>query len=196
MKIKLKELKNLVKKELNENVNKKYTHFLFDKSNDKILFGWDYSGLDNEDIKEYTKIDIKDMFSDRKPSEFKILSKQSLERKGINPFDWNNWENIKENIQEGYNKETYYMFFQNVKQIHEQCAKIMEMDKQKVDNILKSGHDWAADHISTSKDDVEEVYNFLNHKCKEDKEYDKPTIKSKFMTEKDLKEIAKKYKAP
>ena len=29
------------------------------------------------------------------------------------------------------------------------------------DGILASGHDWAEDHIATSKDDVEEVYNFL-----------------------------------
>lgn len=193
MKIKLSELRSVVKNILKENVNKNYTHFLIDKLNGKILFGWDYSGLNSEDIKEYTRIDIKDMFSDRRPSDFKVLSKQSLERKGTNPFDTTNWENIKENIQEGYNEETYYMFFQNIKQIHEQCAKIMEMDKQKVDNILKSGHDWAADHISTSKDDVEEVYNFLNQKCKESE----PTeIGGRFITKKDLKEFAKKYKAP
>lgn len=169
MKIKLSELKSYVKNLLKEEINKDYTHFLIDKSDNKILFGWDYSGIDNEDIKEYTRIDIKDIFSDRKPSEFKVLSKQSLEKKGINPLDNNNWKNIQENIQEGRNEHTYYMFFQNIKQIHEQCAKILEMDKQKVDNILKSGHDWAAHHISTSKDDVEEVYNFLNHKCKEEK---------------------------
>ena len=30
-----------------------------------------------------------------------------------------------------------------------------------VDTVLKNGHGWATDHIATSKDDVEEVYNFL-----------------------------------
>jgi hypothetical protein len=29
-----------------------------------------------------------------------------------------------------------------------------------VDMILSDGHDWANDHIATSKDDVEEVKNF------------------------------------
>lgn len=53
------------------------------------------------------------------------------------------------------------MFFQNLQQVKEQCEEMLSMDKTEVDNILKSGHDWAADHISTSKDDVEEVYNFL-----------------------------------
>ena len=40
----------------------------------------------------------------------------------------------------------------------------MEMDKDTVDEILSNGHDWASDHIATSKDDVEEVYNFLKNK--------------------------------
>jgi hypothetical protein len=195
MKIKLSELRSVVKNILKENINKDYTHFLVDKSNNKILFGWDYSEVDSDDIRSYTRMDIRDMFSEKKPSELQVISRENLKRKGINPFDSSNWENIKENIQEGYNEETYYMFFQNIKQINEQCAKILEMDKQKVDNILKSGHDWAADHISTSKDDVEEVYNFLNQKCKEDKQYDKPTgIEGRFMSEKDLKDIAEKYK--
>ena len=37
------------------------------------------------------------------------------------------------------------------------------MEKDKVDQILNDGHGWAVDHIATSKDDVEEVYNFLNN---------------------------------
>jgi len=27
--------------------------------------------------------------------------------------------------------------------------------------MLADGHDWANDHISTSRDDVEEVYNWI-----------------------------------
>ena len=27
--------------------------------------------------------------------------------------------------------------------------------------MIEDGHDWAADHIATSKDDVEEVYNWI-----------------------------------
>jgi hypothetical protein len=33
-----------------------------------------------------------------------------------------------------------------------------------VDDILANEHDWANDHITTSKDDVEEVHNFLMNK--------------------------------
>lgn len=95
---------------------------------------------------------------------------------------------IKQLIREGYQEETYYMFFQNIKQIHEQTKKILEMDKTKVDNILKNGHDWAADHVSTSKDDIEEVHNFLSQRCKED-DFDLKSSKKKYdgiMTENDL----------
>ena len=38
---------------------------------------------------------------------------------------------------------------------------LLKLDEKMVDGILASGHDWANDHIATSKDDVEEVFNFL-----------------------------------
>jgi uncharacterized protein YktB (UPF0637 family) len=64
--------------------------------------------------------------------------------------------------QSGMEQETqYYMFFQNLKQIHKQTSRLLQMSKTEIDSILQDGHDWAADHISTAKDDVEEVYNFL-----------------------------------
>ena len=39
--------------------------------------------------------------------------------------------------------------------------KILDMDKNQVDQILSDGHAWAVDHVATSKDDMEEVYGFL-----------------------------------
>jgi hypothetical protein len=54
-----------------------------------------------------------------------------------------------------------YMFFENLKIIKNAVDKMLQLDEKTVDAILANGHDWAADHISTSKDDVEEVYNFL-----------------------------------
>lgn len=38
---------------------------------------------------------------------------------------------------------------------------MLEMDEKEVDDMLTNGHNWALDHMATSKDDVEEVYNFL-----------------------------------
>jgi hypothetical protein len=74
---------------------------------------------------------------------------------------------IKEILKEGYNEQTYYMFFQNLEQIKNQCEELLMMDKNMLDKKLKNGHDWAADHVSTSKDDIEEVFNFFKHKPKE-----------------------------
>ena len=54
-----------------------------------------------------------------------------------------------------------YMFFQNLKTIRECVDTLLSMDPTKVNSILKDGHAWAVDHISTSKDDVEEVTGFL-----------------------------------
>lgn len=54
-----------------------------------------------------------------------------------------------------------YMFFGNLKTIKRCVDLLLEMDETQVDEILSNGHAWAADHIATSKDDVEEVLNFL-----------------------------------
>lgn len=55
-----------------------------------------------------------------------------------------------------------YMFFNNLHTIKEKIDKMLAMDKHLVDKMLSDGHDWANDHIATSKDDVEEVYNWLH----------------------------------
>lgn len=57
-----------------------------------------------------------------------------------------------------------YMFFQNLKTIKQVVDEMLALDEKMVDGILASGHDWAADHIATSKDDIEEVHNFLMSK--------------------------------
>jgi hypothetical protein len=54
-----------------------------------------------------------------------------------------------------------YMFFGNLKTIKRCIDKIMAMDPSAVDGLLSDGHNWAEDHVATSKDDIEEVCNFL-----------------------------------
>jgi len=54
-----------------------------------------------------------------------------------------------------------YMFFGNLQTIKRLVDEMLEMDEAKVDAMLSDGHNWAVDHIATSKDDVEEVFNFL-----------------------------------
>lgn len=58
----------------------------------------------------------------------------------------------------------HYMFFSNLETIKRLTDEMLSMDKNELDQMLKE-HDWASDHISTSKDDVEEVFNFIkSHK--------------------------------
>ena len=66
-----------------------------------------------------------------------------------------------------------YMFFGNLQTIKRLVDEMLEMDESEVDAMLSNGHNWALDHIATSKDDVEEVFNFLaGHDVpSEDQEY-------------------------
>lgn len=62
-----------------------------------------------------------------------------------------------------------YMFFSNLQTIKRLVDDMLEMDEKEVDEMLTNGHNWALDHMATSKDDIEEVYNFLRgNKDRED----------------------------
>jgi len=72
---------------------------------------------------------------------------------------------IKEEISKTLNEDKdNYMFFQNLKTIRDAVDEMLSLDPSMVDMVLSDGHDWANDHIATSKDDVEEVKNFLTTK--------------------------------
>ena len=53
------------------------------------------------------------------------------------------------------------MFFGNLKIIKKYVDAMLQMNPDQVQEILSNGHDWAADHVATSKDDVQEVGDFL-----------------------------------
>jgi len=63
------------------------------------------------------------------------------------------------------NEEKGYMFIQDIKTMHEQLSKILELmqDKNTESAIrdIMDEHEWAVNHLTTSKDDIEEVYNFI-----------------------------------
>lgn len=72
---------------------------------------------------------------------------------------------IKEEISKtlSENKDNY-MFFQNLKTIKGAVDEMLTYNPELVDAFLSDGHDWANDHIATSKDDIEEVFNFIKSK--------------------------------
>jgi len=59
-----------------------------------------------------------------------------------------------------HQEEGNYMFFSNLVTIKRLVDKLLEMDESKIDAMLNE-HDWASDHITSSKDDIEEVFNFI-----------------------------------
>jgi hypothetical protein len=60
-----------------------------------------------------------------------------------------------------------YMFFSNLKQIHRQCEMLMKMDAKELDNIIKNGHDWADDHVSEAKNNMDQVFDFFMNETKD-----------------------------
>jgi len=72
---------------------------------------------------------------------------------------------IKEGDSEMY---TNYMFFSNLEQIKRQCEKLLSLDKSMIDNIIQNRHDWADDHISEAKNNVDQVFDFFMGKVDED----------------------------
>jgi hypothetical protein len=63
-----------------------------------------------------------------------------------------------------------YMFFSNLQQIKRQCEILLEMDPQQIDDIInEGGHDWADDHVTEAKNNMDQVFDFLMNETK--KEY-------------------------
>jgi hypothetical protein len=76
--------------------------------------------------------------------------------------DKKQWDKLtKENS--NVNNSNNYMFWQNLKTINDSVNEILGMDKIKVDELISEGHGWAIEHVIKAKDDIEEVYHFLNY---------------------------------
>ena len=59
-----------------------------------------------------------------------------------------------------------YMFFSNLEQIHRQTGLLLELNKNTVEGILDGGHDWAQDHVSTAKESIDQVFDFMMNETK------------------------------
>ena len=87
--------------------------------------------------------------------------------KTFESFDHNSELGNLEVEQESHHEVNHYMFFGNLETIKRYVDAMLEMDPIAVNELLDNGHDWAADHIATSKDDIEEVANFLMNEMHE-----------------------------
>lgn len=70
------------------------------------------------------------------------------------------------------NRSTRYMFFQNLKQMKRQCELLLDLDENLVTQILDDGHDWADDHITESKNNLDQVFDFMMNEIRGENPYD------------------------
>jgi hypothetical protein len=68
---------------------------------------------------------------------------------------------VKKTISESSRGENY-MFFSNLKQMRRQLDIMLnEFDHDMVNDILNNGHDWADDHITEAKVNMDQVFDFF-----------------------------------
>ena len=69
-------------------------------------------------------------------------------------------------LSEANHEHANYMFFSNLQQIMRQAKMLLELDPQMVDEILENGHDWADDHITVAKENIDQVFDFMMNETK------------------------------
>jgi len=79
----------------------------------------------------------------------------------IKSFNSFNQKSIKED-----KDSSRYMFFSNLEQIRRQAGLLLDMDEEEIEKILENGHDWAQDHISVAKENIDQVFDFIMNMTK------------------------------
>ena len=59
-----------------------------------------------------------------------------------------------------------YMFFSNLEQLIRQANLLLELNPEVIDDILLNGHDWASDHITVAKENLDQVFDFMMNEIK------------------------------
>ena len=60
-----------------------------------------------------------------------------------------------------YGRVQNYMFFSNLEQMIRQAQLLLELDPMQVEKIIQNGHDWADDHITVAKENLDQVFDFM-----------------------------------
>ena len=131
------------------------------------------------------QLDPKDAKTHKRVTLFKTLKKLGEDFSTEIPLVTTGGIESPEDVQDGGEEEeeerlTNYMFFSNLKNIMSMCEEILAMNDEEVDAKLTEGHSWAVDHIATSTDDINEVYNFLRGE-EEDEEEDLSKAPANFL---------------
>jgi len=75
-------------------------------------------------------------------------------------------------IEEENKRSSRYMFFSNLEQMRRQCDLLLDLDEEMVESILENGHDWAQDHISEAKNNMDQVFDFIMNESNGDDDYE------------------------
>ena len=70
--------------------------------------------------------------------------------------------------EEDEKRSSRYMFFSNLEQMKRQCELLLDLDQNEIEDILENGHDWAQDHISEAKNNMDQVFDFLMNETNTD----------------------------
>jgi hypothetical protein len=73
-------------------------------------------------------------------------------------------------------RSSRYMFFSNLQQMRRQCDLLLDLDEEMVESILENGHDWAQDHISEAKNNMDQVFDFIMNESKGENNYEEDMI--------------------
>ncbi len=74
-----------------------------------------------------------------------------------------------------------YMFFSNLEQMKRQCELLLELDEDTITDILNNGHDWADDHITVAKENLDQVFDFMMNQTKgQDTEMDESLLSEEY----------------
>jgi vacuolar-type H+-ATPase subunit H len=68
-------------------------------------------------------------------------------------------------------EQSNYMFFSNLKQMRRQIDMMLEMNPNMIDDIIENGHDWADDHISEAKTNIDQVFDFFKNQMDKESQY-------------------------
>ena len=70
--------------------------------------------------------------------------------------------------EEDEKRSSRYMFFSNLEQMKRLCELLLDLDQNEIEEILENGHDWAQDHISEAKNNMDQVFDFLMNETNTD----------------------------
>ncbi len=99
---------------------------------------------------------------------------------------------IKKVLMEEESRSNRYMFFSNLQQIRRQCDLLLDLDQEMVEEILNNGHDWAQDHIAESKNNMDQVFDFIMNESKKDGMEMSMSVSDKDMVEEGKKKTGTK----